>query len=104
MKMLPSTDQVASFAGPGFSRRRWLQSAYGAGLTTVVLLHPLHLLALDRKVLEAARAMSAMTGVELPQKWLEPAASLVGVILDYSTVLRKLDLGELEPATFFVAR
>jgi hypothetical protein len=55
-------------------------------------------------LLEAVRKMSVMTGAELPERWAAPTTSLVGVILQYSGSLREIDLGEMEPATFFVAR
>jgi len=62
------------------------------------------LLAQQPELLEAVRRMSVMTGAELPERWAAQTTSLVGVILQYSENLRELDLGELEPATFFVAR
>lgn len=104
MKRMPPSARGARPTDPRLSRRLWLQAAGGGGAASLVSISLLDLLAQDPRLLGAARAMSAMTGVELPEKWLEPAASLVGVILDYSKVLRKLDLGELEPATFFMAR
>jgi len=55
-------------------------------------------------LLEAARAMSAMTGVELPEPWLQKTIPIVRLLLHYSRDLRKLDLGDIEPATFFRAR
>jgi hypothetical protein len=103
MKTMPPSARGARLTTPQLSRRLWLQGAAGGG-AALVSVSLLDLLAQDPRLLGAARSMSAMTGVELPEKWLEPATSLVGVILDYSKVLRKLDLGELEPATFFVAR
>jgi hypothetical protein len=62
------------------------------------------LLAQQPELLEAVRKMAVMTGAELPERWATPTTSLVGVILQYSESLREIDLGELEPATFFVAR
>lgn len=53
---------------------------------------------------EAARAMSAMTGAELPEPWLEKTIPIVRLLLHYSRDLRKLDLGDIEPATFFRTR
>jgi hypothetical protein len=58
-------------------------------------------LAQDPRLRDAMRQMSVMTGAELPEPWVEPTASLVGVILDYSQILRRLDLGDLEPAIHF---
>jgi hypothetical protein len=60
-------------------------------------------LAQDPQLLEAIRQMSVMTDSTLPERWVEPTTSLVGVILEYSKGLRELDLGQREPATFFVA-
>lgn len=84
------------------TRRVWLQRTTGAFGFSVFVLAPL--LAQDPKLMETIRRMSTMTRTELPESWVEPTASLVGVILDYSHTLRALDLGEMEPATFFVAR
>lgn len=87
---------------PEMTRRVWLQRATGAFGFSVFALAPL--LAQDPKLTETIRTMSTMTRTELPESWVEPTASLVGVILDYSHTLRALDLGEMEPATYFVAR
>lgn len=84
----------------GLTRRLWLQGT--AGAAGMLVFSPL--LAQQPELLEAVRKMSVMTGAELPERWAAPTASLVGVILQYSESLREIDLGELEPATFFVAR
>lgn len=81
-------------------RRLWLQGT--AGAAGMLVFSPL--LAQRPELLEAVRKMSVMTGAELPERWAAPTTSLVGVILQYSASLREIDLGDLEPATFFVAR
>jgi hypothetical protein len=58
----------------------------------------------EDELLGATRAMSAMTGVELPEPWLEKTIPIVRLVLHYSRDLRKLDLGDIEPATFFRVR
>lgn len=47
--------------------------------------------------------MTPMTGNELAEGRLEPTSALVGVIVAISKPLREIDLGETEPATFYVA-
>jgi len=47
--------------------------------------------------------MSTVTGRELSDPWLQPTAGLVGTIVAYSQPLRALDLGPIEPATYFEA-
>jgi hypothetical protein len=47
--------------------------------------------------------MSTVTGRELSDPWLQPTAGLVGTIVAYSQPLRALDLGSIEPATYFKA-
>jgi hypothetical protein len=47
--------------------------------------------------------MSAVTGTQLSDEWLEPTATLVSVILEDSKPLRSLELGAIEPATYFTA-
>jgi hypothetical protein len=79
-----------------------LQGVGGAaGLSALVVAS---VLAQDAQLREAIRQMSLMTDAALPERWVEPTTALVGVILEYSKGLRALDLGELEPATFFIAR
>ncbi len=51
----------------------------------------------------AVRAMSPMTGAELSPARVEPTSTLVGIIVDISKPLREIDLGEMEPATSYVA-
>lgn len=82
----------------GLSRRSVLQAA---GLSALALVP---LWGQEKDLLEAARKMSVLTGTELPARWAEPTASLVGTILDYSAGLRAIHLGDREPATRFVAR
>lgn len=84
----------------GLTRRLWLQGT--AGAAGMLVFSPL--LAQQPELLEAVRKMSVMTGAELPERWAAQTTSLVGVILQYSESLREINLGELEPATFFVAR
>ena len=83
------------------TRRLWLQTAAGAVGLPAFGLSPL--LAQDAKLMETLRTMASLTRSELPENWVEPTASLVGIIVDYSLTLRALDLEEMEPATFFVA-
>lgn len=99
-----TTRAVPEWSERAWSRRLWLQSTCGLGASTAVFCSPLAILAQDTRLLDAARAMSVMTGAELQEPWIEPTTALVGIILDYSKALRALDLGELEPATIFVAR
>lgn len=95
-------ERESAVSRQGISRRHWLQGTACAVGLAAVSASPLP--AQDPKLLQAARAMSAMLGAELAEPWLAPTTVLVGVILDYSQILRALDLGELEPATFYVAR
>ncbi len=95
-----TTDKRTLGVNSGPTRRLWLQGT--AGAAGMLVFSPL--LAQQPELLEAVRKMSVMTGAELPERWAAPTASLVGVILQYSEGLREIDLGELEPATFFVAR
>jgi hypothetical protein len=84
-----------------FSRRAWIRGS-GAGLA--VLLAKPRLLAQDARVGDVLQSMSSLTGTKLEDRWVEPTATLVGVILGDSKSLRSLDLGEIEPATAFSAR
>jgi hypothetical protein len=95
-----TTDKRTLGVNSGPTRRLWLQGT--AGAAGMLVFSPL--LAQQPELLEAVRKMSVMTGAELPERWAAPTASLIGVILQYSKSLRGLDLGEMEPATFFVAR
>jgi len=47
--------------------------------------------------------MATLTGVDLSNPWLQPTAGLVGIIVADSKLLRALDLGSIEPATYFQA-
>ncbi len=51
----------------------------------------------------AIRAMSPITGADLPAARVEPTSGLVGIIVEISKPLREIDLGEMEPATSYVA-
>ncbi len=51
----------------------------------------------------AVRAMAPMTGADLPPARVEPTSTLVGIIVEISKPLREIDLGEMEPATSYVA-
>jgi hypothetical protein len=57
----------------------------------------------EPSVVSAIRAMSPMTGSDLAAARIEPTSGLVGIIVAISKPLRKIDLGEMEPATFYVA-
>ena len=60
-------------------------------------------IAQEGSVVSAVRAMSPMTGSDLPAARIEPTSGLVGIIVAISKPLREIDLGEMEPATFYVA-
>jgi hypothetical protein len=83
------------------SRRAWIRST-GAGFA-VLLANP-RLLAQDARVGDVLQSMSSLTGTKLDDRWVEPTATLVSVILEDSKSLRSLDLGEIEPAITFSAR
>lgn len=83
----------------GISRRLWLHSVT---LTTVGLsinARPLIAKANQQSVplADVVRAMSAITGQPIAEKWVNPTASLLGIILHSTKGLRDLDLGDLEP-------
>ena len=81
------------------SRRAWLQRS-GMGVATLLLTPPL----LAQEPLDATiRSMATVAGKELSDPWLQPTAELVGIIVAYSQPLRALDLGSIEPATYFKA-
>lgn len=84
------------------TRRALLQRAGAAAALSTLSAAPLFAQTPDLQ--QTIRQMSVMTDSTLPERWVEPTTSLVGVILSYSEGLRDLDLGETEPATFFVAR
>jgi len=75
----------------------------GSGATVAALLAK-PLLAQDARMGDLLQSMSSLTGTKLEDRWIEPAAALVSVILDDSKSLRSLDLGEIEPAVTFSAR
>ncbi len=83
------------------SRRRWLKSSALLGLGTGLL--GSRLLAQEEGLAKTIRSMTPMTGAELPEAWVQPAADLVKVILDDSKPLRELELGETEPSVIFTA-
>jgi hypothetical protein len=57
----------------------------------------------DSPMTTTLRSMSGITGVQASAPWLQPTADLVEVILGDSQPLRALDLGAIEPATYFQA-
>lgn len=82
------------------SRREWIRVALlasGGALAVTVAG------AQEASVVSAVRAMSPVTGSELPPDRIEPTSGLVGLIVTLSKPLRDIDLGEMEPATFYVA-
>ena len=82
------------------NRRTWLQRS-GMGVATLLLAPPL--LAQEQPLEATIRSMATVTGVVLSDPWLQPTAELVGTIVAYSQPLRALDLGSIEPATYFKA-
>ena len=75
----------------------------GSGAAVAVLLtKPLP--AQDARMGDLLQSMSSLTGTKLEDRWIEPTATLVSVILEDSKSLRSLDLGEIEPAITFSAR
>jgi hypothetical protein len=82
------------------NRRAWIQGS-GVGFATLMFGSPL--LAQEPPLRTTLRSMSAVTGTQLSDEWLEPTATLVSVILEDSKPLRSLELGAIEPATYFTA-
>lgn len=82
------------------TRRNWLRLAVMA--TGAVVVGPMALAQGDG-VASAVRAMSPMTGSDLPANRVEPTSGLVGLIVTISKPLREIELGEMEPATFYSA-
>ena len=82
------------------SRRGWFQKS-GVGFTTLLFGSPL--LAQEPPLRTTLRSMSAVTGTQLSNEWVEPTAALVNIILEDSKPLRLLELGEIEPATYFTS-
>ena len=83
-----------------FSRRACLTS--GAVALATFLASPT-ILGQDAKINALLQSMSKLTGVMLQPQFVDSTADLVGVIVDISSSIRSLDLGEIEPATTFVA-
>lgn len=82
------------------SRRTWIQRS-GIGIAALLLAPPLRA---EEQALEATiRSMAMVTGTVLSDSWLQPTAELVGIIVSDSQSLRALDLGSIEPATYFKA-
>lgn len=92
----------ANFLVRRLSRRTWLQRS-STGVAALFLAPPL--VAQDEaQPLDATiRSMATVTGVDLNDSWLQPTAGLVGIIVADSKPLRALDLGLIEPATYFKA-
>ena len=82
------------------TRRTWVQQS-GMGAATLLCAPPL--IAEEQSLEATIRSMAAVTGAELSDPWLQPTAGLVGTIVAYSQPLRALDLGSIEPATYFKA-
>lgn len=82
------------------TRRTWVQRS-GTGIAALLLAPPL--IAQEQPLEATIRSMSTVTGRELSDPWLQPTAGLVGTIVAYSQPLRALDLGSIEPATYFEA-
>jgi hypothetical protein len=80
-----------------FSRRACL---IGSGAAVAALLTK-PLLAQDVRMGDLLQSMSSLTGTKLEDRWIEPTATLVSVILEDSKLLRSLELGAIEPATHF---
>ncbi len=93
--------KVDATLASSMTRRAWLSSSATMGLGAALLASSLP--AQEPRLQGTLRSMSAMTGTELPEAWVQPTTALLGVILDDSKALRALDLGEIEPATIFVA-
>src|ERR1019366_5441193 len=82
------------------SRRAWIQRS-GIGIAALLLAPPLRA---EEQALDATiRSMATVTGAVLSDPWLQPTAELVGIIVSDSQSLRALDLGSIEPATYFKA-
>ena len=82
------------------SRRTWVQTS-GLGIATLLLAPPL--LGEKQPLDSTIRSMATVTGSNLSDPWLQPTAELVAVILADSQPWRALDLGSIEPATYFKA-
>lgn len=73
----------------------------GLGIAALLVAPPL--LTQEQSLGATIRSMASVTGTNLSNRWLQPTAELVGVILADSQTLRALDLGSIEPATYFQA-
>jgi len=82
------------------SRRAWVQRS-SIGIAALLFAPPL--LAQEQPLDATIRSMTTVTGTNLGAPWLQPTAELVGIILADSQPLRALDLGSIEPATYFRA-
>jgi len=82
------------------SRRAWVQRN-GVGMAALLLTPPL--LGEEQPLDATIRSMASVTGTNLGNPWVQPTAQLVAVILADSQPLRALDLGSMEPATYFKA-
>lgn len=102
------TERLDEKLSQPITRRLWIQgvACAAAGATTVGLSMNEEVLGQGQAppLASAIRAMTAVTGARIEENWIAPTASLVGIILDYSKGLRELNLGEIEPATDFLAR
>jgi len=78
----------------------WLQRS-GIGIAALLFAPPL--LTQGQSLDATIRSMASVTGTNLSAPWLQPTADLVEVILGDSQPLRALDLGAIEPATYFQA-
>lgn len=87
--------------GGDVTRRAWLSCCFVSGITAG--LAGSRLMAQEDRMAATLRSMSWMTGEELQESRVQPAASLVQVILEDTRPLRELDLSDIEPATIFVA-
>jgi hypothetical protein len=90
----------ANFLVHLLNRRTWLQRSVTG--VAALLFAPL-LLAQEKPLDATIRSMATVTGVDLNDPWLQPTAGLVGIIVADSKPLRALDLGSIEPATYFKA-
>jgi hypothetical protein len=74
-----------------------------SGMGVAALFLAPRLLAQEQPLGATIRSMATVTGTDLSAPWLQPTAELVGIILSDSQSLRALDLGTIEPATYFQA-
>ena len=91
------------------TRRLWLRGMgwTAVAISTTALSTNVEVLAQQQitpPLSNVIRAMSAVTGTEVEENWINSTASLVGIIINSSKGMREIDLGELEPSTDFIAR